>query len=77
MPEDTLPQKGRLNVLGAPKECGLLSQRELDITNSNATEMIEQMKLGIWTAEEVTVAFLKRATIGHQLVCNRRLVLQA
>lgn len=68
LPQEKLPASDRVNVLDVPKESGLLSQRELDITGSDATGLVEKMGAGEWTAEEVTIAFLKRATIGHQLV---------
>ncbi|KFZ24298.1 hypothetical protein V502_01222 [Pseudogymnoascus sp. VKM F-4520 (FW-2644)] len=35
---------------------------------ADATGLVETMAKGTWTAEEVTIAFLKRATIGHQLL---------
>lgn len=68
LPEDKLPPKHRLNVLDVPKESGLLSSTELSITESSATELVKAMAAGKWTAEEVTIAFLKRATIAQQLV---------
>ncbi|RDW87968.1 hypothetical protein BP5796_03662 [Coleophoma crateriformis] len=68
LPEDKLPAKNRLNVLDVPKESGLLSSTELSITESTATKLVEAMAAGTWTAEEVTIAFLKRATIGQQLL---------
>jgi amidase len=68
LPEDKLPSKHRLNVLDVPKQSGLLSSTELSITESTATELVKAMAAGTWTAEEVTIAFLKRGTIGQQLV---------
>jgi amidase len=68
LPEDKLPPKSRLNVFGVPEECGFLSSKELAITACDATGVVKMMASGDWTAEEVTIAFLKRATIGHQLV---------
>lgn len=68
LPEDKLPSSERTNVLDVPKESGLLTERELEITETDATGLVEAMAKGTWTAEEVTTAFLKRATIGHQLV---------
>lgn len=68
LPEDKLPSKDRLNVLDVPKESGLLSTTEMNITGSTATKLVKAMAAGTWTAEEVTIAFLKRATIGQQLV---------
>jgi hypothetical protein len=68
LPADQLPSPERTNVLDIPRECGILTERELQITETDATGLVETMAKGIWTAEEVTIAFLKRATIGHQLV---------
>ena len=70
LPKDKLPSSDRLNVLDVPKESGMLSERELDITNSDATGLTKKMETGDWSAEEVTIAYLKRATIGHQLVSH-------
>lgn len=70
LPADKLPSPDRLNVIDVPQECGLLSHEELQITETDATGLVEKMSLGAWTAETVLVAFMKRATIGHQLVCH-------
>lgn len=68
IPQAKLPLSDRLNVLSVPKDTGLLSETELDITTSDATKLVQKMGTGEWSAEEVTIAFLKRATIGQQLV---------
>jgi len=62
------PPATRMNVLGVPEECGMLTPQEITITNSDATGLVQKMAVGEWTAEQVTIAYLKRATIGHQLV---------
>lgn len=46
----------------------MLSERELVITDMYATELVAEMGQGKLQAEEVVVAFLKRAVLGHQLV---------
>lgn len=46
----------------------MLSERELVITDMSATELVAEMGQGELQAEEVVVAFLKRAVLGHQLV---------
>jgi amidase len=69
LPAEKLPSKDRLDVTAIPRECGLLSETELSITETDATGLVEKMAAGEWTAEQVLVAFAKRATIGHQLVC--------
>jgi amidase len=57
------------NVLQVPRECGLLSDRELNITEKyDAVALVEALAAGAFTAEEVAVAFCKRAAIAQQLV---------
>lgn len=68
LPTAKLPSPDRTNVLDVPRESGILTERELEITVTDATGLVEGMRKGTWTAEEVTIAFLKRATIGHQLL---------
>lgn len=70
LPADKLPAPGRTNVIDIPRESGILTDKELLITETDATGLVEAMGKGTWTAEEVTIAFLKRATIGHQLVSS-------
>lgn len=68
LPADKLPSAERTNVLDVARESGILTERELEITETDATGLVETMARGTWTAEEVAIAFLKRATIGHQLL---------
>jgi amidase len=68
LPAEKLPSPDRLNVIDIPRECGLLGEEELEMTETDATGLVGKMAKGIWTAEAVLTAFLKRATIGHQLV---------
>jgi hypothetical protein len=52
--------KSRTNVTSVPRECGLLTNRELDITeNYDAKDIVDAIARQKWTAEEVTVAFCK------------------
>ncbi|EJT96853.1 general amidase [Dacryopinax primogenitus] len=65
----TPPPADRLNVLGVPRECGLLSEKELEITElRNVDALLEKLASGEWTSVEVTTAFLKRAIIAQQVV---------
>ncbi|KAH8671980.1 general amidase GmdB [Tricladium varicosporioides] len=65
LPATTAPST---NVLGIPRQCGLLSEKELDITESyDAVELLEKLSSGIFTSAEVTEAFCKRAAIAQQL----------
>ncbi|KAK5167344.1 uncharacterized protein LTR77_007043 [Saxophila tyrrhenica] len=65
--EDNLPPVDRKDVTGVPAECGILSDLELAITDSYATEIVQKVAAGEWKAEDVTRAFCRRAVIAHQL----------
>ncbi|KAJ6781381.1 hypothetical protein PWT90_04327 [Aphanocladium album] len=55
--------------LGFCKRSGILSQKELDITESyTVSKLLEELASGKLTALEVTTAFCKRTAIGHQLI---------
>ncbi len=59
------------NVLDVPRFCGILNQREIDITEKyDAVGIIEAIRAKELSAEEVTVAFCKRAAIAQQLVVS-------
>ncbi|KAL4965433.1 amidase signature domain-containing protein [Aspergillus stella-maris] len=56
------------SVLHIPGDCGLLSPTELDITEKyDAVALVEAIAAAKYTAEEVAVAFCKRAAIAQQL----------
>ncbi|KAL4949693.1 amidase signature domain-containing protein [Aspergillus filifer] len=56
------------NILHLPRETGILTDREIDITEtSDATALLSRLKSGELSAYEVTIAFCKRAAIVHQL----------
>jgi amidase len=73
---DSIPAKWKLsseaqipsNVMGVPKTCGLLTPRQINITEQTATELLDKMANGSLSSVEVTEAFLTRAAIAHQLV---------
>lgn len=75
-PADKLPLPTQKNVIDFPGQSGLLSGRELTITEMSATELVGEMGRGKLKAEEVVVAFLKRSVLGHQLVRNIALLIQ-
>ena len=55
--------------MDVPLTCGLLNETEARITSDyDATALLEELKAGVWSVEQVTVAFCKRAAIAHQLV---------
>lgn len=68
IPSSKLPPDAQLDVTTFPKQCGLLSDEELRITESYATEIVGNLAAGEWTAVEVTLAFCKRAAVAHQVV---------
>ncbi|KAH0386777.1 amidase, partial [Aureobasidium melanogenum] len=56
------------NVLEVPKTCGILTDREILITEENdAVDIVDKIRQQEYTAEEVTVAFCKRAAVAQQL----------
>ncbi|KAL3424676.1 amidase [Phlyctema vagabunda] len=64
------PPSSVTNVLGIPRSSGLLTARELEITEQHdATALASCIRAKRYTAEEVTVAVCKRAAIAQQ-VCN-------
>ena len=67
-----LPNEERLNVTEVPLECGLLSPRELEITeNTNIGLLLDKLAKAEWSSVEVTTAYYKRAIVAHQLVCSQ------
>lgn len=74
IPQEKLPGDDIRDVTGVAASSGILSERELAITDSLATEIVAKVGTGEWKAEEVTVAFCKRAALAHQVVrycCNK------
>jgi amidase len=47
-----------------------LNPREIEITETDAVDIVGQTCAGSWTAKEVTEAFCHRAALAHQLVCD-------
>lgn len=65
----TPPPGSVRDVRGVPEECGLLSPKELEITNTVDVELIlRNLAIAKWTAVEVTLAFYKRAIVAQQVV---------
>ncbi|TVY64731.1 Acetamidase [Fusarium oxysporum f. sp. cubense] len=72
LPAELLQQTSRdkLSVLDIPKTCGLLTDRELFITESfGATALRDKLAAGEFSAVEVATAFCKRSAIAQQLTC--------
>ncbi|KAF1363823.1 amidase [Lizonia empirigonia] len=56
-----------ISVLNVPRTCGILTEKELDITeNHDATDLVQLMIKGDLTSAAVVTAFCKRAAIAHQ-----------
>ncbi|KAK9473929.1 amidase signature domain-containing protein [Dipodascopsis tothii] len=55
------------NLLSLPETCGVLSEKELEITGKyDAVGLLEKVHAGELSAYEVTLAFCKRAAIAQQ-----------
>lgn len=64
-----LDESSNANVLNLPRESGILSARELEITeNYDAVGSLEQLASGRFSSTEVTFAFSKRAAIAQKVV---------
>ncbi|KAI8710850.1 Amidase [Fusarium sp. LHS14.1] len=62
------PREGHLVELDAARKSGLLSEEELTLTQDfSATNILKHIRNQKWSAEEVTVAFCKRAALAQQL----------
>ncbi|KAM0751264.1 amidase [Meredithblackwellia eburnea MCA 4105] len=58
------------DVRGIPKECGILNEKELVITDEDEIEVVlNKVKMGEWSSEEVVTAYCKRAAVAQQLTC--------
>ncbi|ETS81644.1 hypothetical protein PFICI_06646 [Pestalotiopsis fici W106-1] len=68
---DQLPPEGTRDLRSVADTCGLLTDKELEITGKgyDATSLSAAIAKGKYSAVEVTTAFCKRAAVGHQL-CN-------
>ena len=63
------PSDDILDVTDSPAKCGLLSARDLEITEvGKVAVLLSKIAAGAWTSVEVTTAFCKRAVIAHQVV---------
>ncbi|KAJ9297812.1 hypothetical protein DTO271G3_4033 [Paecilomyces variotii] len=62
----TLPTED--SVIDYPTKSGLLSAKELEITNSTATDLVVKLATGELKSYDVTLAFCKRAALAHQLL---------
>lgn len=61
-------QDAQVDVRAVPSQCGILTARELEITATDAVELVKKLVRREYTSHEVTLAFCKRAAIAQQLV---------
>ncbi|KAF4564834.1 hypothetical protein EYR36_002774 [Pleurotus pulmonarius] len=56
------------SVLDIPRACGILSDRELEITETvDLDTILDRLRSGEWTSVETTTAYYKRAIVAHQM----------
>lgn len=46
-----------------------LDEKEIEITETEAVDIVKKTTSGTWSAYEVANAFCHRAAVAHQLVC--------
>jgi amidase len=68
VPQQQVPPESQLDVTTWPKSSGWFTQEELEITDSTASRILQQVASKSWSAEKVTRAFCKRAAAAQQLV---------
>lgn len=70
VPASSLPSPDTLDVRRVPSTSRILSQRELHITSAHdAVSLAAALRARTYSAEEVSLAFCKRAAVAQQL-CN-------
>jgi len=76
LPRDVMTPR---NSTRLPYTAGIMTERELKITECRAVELLELIKSKIYSAVDVTTAFCKRAAIAHQAVsiCRYHLIKNA
>jgi len=75
LPSSTLEKisaQSPISVVDVPATCGLLSAKELEITEKyDAVALVGKMASKELSSSEVTLAFCKRAAIAQQVVSDR------
>jgi amidase len=56
------------NLTGIPRESGHFSEKELEIMDAEATDILRNIREWKWSAFDVTDTFCKAAIVAHQLV---------
>ena len=65
------PPASLLDVTHIPEQSGILTEKEVEITNALVEVLLEKIANKTWSAVEVTTAFVKRAIIAQQLASLR------
>ena len=66
---DTISPTADTNVLDVPSKCGILTAKELEITEKyDAVDLVAKLASKELSSYDVTLAFCKRAAIAHQVV---------
>ncbi|EJD42747.1 amidase signature enzyme [Auricularia subglabra TFB-10046 SS5] len=67
--EASAPPPEQKDVLDVPRACGLLTARELKITETvDIPALLRKLASGEWSSVDVTTAYYKRAVVAQQLV---------
>jgi amidase len=69
LPEAALTNLPR-NLTTVPKTSGHFTTAELEIIETNAEDILLNIRDKKWTSLEVTKAFCKSAVVAQQLVCH-------
>ncbi|RVX73688.1 hypothetical protein B0A52_02578 [Exophiala mesophila] len=65
---DTISPTADTNVLDVPSKCGILTAKELEITEKyDAVDLVAKLASKELSSYDVTLAFCKRAAIAHQV----------
>ncbi|KAJ0423035.1 amidase signature domain-containing protein [Aspergillus carlsbadensis] len=67
IPAELLPPDDQADVTTFPRESGFFTGHELEITSTDAAEILKKVSSREWTALEVAEAFCKTAAVAHQL----------
>ncbi|KAI8575289.1 hypothetical protein K450DRAFT_262444 [Umbelopsis ramanniana AG] len=68
IPKDKMPDDSVLDVSNFPRESGLFSEEELEITEVSAPVLLKNIEEKKWSAVQVTKAYSKRAAYAQQLL---------
>jgi amidase len=68
IPSNLLPSESEQDVQNWPHTSGFFTPRELEITESTASNLVQKIAAGEWKALEVMEATCKRASVAQQLI---------